>query len=152
MISWEGTLDTTDLAGFAAENKTFNLQRIGNDFFQNLTGSSNPQKRFTATGVTLTGSIGTTTNTAADSYTGDVFGFNSGQIWVAQNYTSGSTISGTQTYNSTTAADLNISEAFSLTWGSGATADSITVDVVPEPASTSLLGLGALTLLLRRRR
>ncbi len=39
-----------------------------------------------------------------------------------------------------------------ITWGSGINQDSITISAIPEPSSTILLGLGALSFFARRRR
>jgi hypothetical protein len=76
-------------------------------------------------------------------------------VFVPAAYTSGAAISDSSTWNSTTISGLGMTPGtYVWTWGSGATADSFTVVVAPEPASLTLFGIGVLSLalLLRRRR
>ncbi len=77
------------------------------------------------------------------------------QIDVPSGYVSGSALSGSATWDNQTFSSLGVTPGtYVWTWGSGPTADSYTLNIgaVPEPASFSLLALGAGGLLVRRRR
>ena len=78
---------------------------------------------------------------------------------VPSGYVSGNSLSDTSTYDNQTLASLEATPGIYVwTWGSGADADSFTLDVVaaavPEPASLTLFGAGfaGLAFLRRRRR
>jgi hypothetical protein len=78
-----------------------------------------------------------------------------GSIIVPDDYVSGSQLSGTATWVLQSFDSLGLDEgSYTWTWGSGATADSLTLNIgaVPEPSSALLLGLGALGLAGIRRR
>ena len=85
------------------------------------------------------------------SYTG-VEGISS-QLWVPIGYASGNALSGTATYQNTSFATLGINPgSYVYTWGTGANADSFTINAgVPEPSTWALLGLGAGVVALRWR-
>lgn len=88
----------------------------------------------------------------ADSGTGDVFGIgqNFGVIALAvpQGFVSTNSVTGSATYTNTDLATLGI-DIGTYTWMWPG--DSITLNVIPEPASLMLLGLGGVLLLGRRR-
>jgi hypothetical protein len=95
---------------------------------------------------------------AANSGSGDALGvFGSfGGLIVPRGYVSGAPLSGTSTWSGQTFSSMGVTPGtYVYSWGAGATADTLTINVgaaVPEPSS-SLLGLvGALSLLRRRRR
>ena len=83
------------------------------------------------------------------SGSGDIFGLLfadplpvSGLI-VPDGYTSGDPLSGSTTYDNETFASLGVDiGSYTWTWGSGDSADSITLNIVPEPGTAALLGLG----------
>lgn len=109
-------------------------------------------------GYTGTGPIGSGTfYTAANANSGDAVFFNywSGiAVVVDSGYVSGGELLGTATFNSKTIADLGLTAGqYNYSWGSGSTADSITVNVgvVPEPATAGLLGISVGALWLVRR-
>jgi hypothetical protein len=118
-------------------------------------GSSTP-----ITGPATFGTAGETDPTAG---TGPMFGFAyfthaSGQIdlYVPSGYTTDTTFTDTSTYTGATLSSLGLTpNTYTWTTGSASTANTIKVIVnstpAPEPASLSLLGLGSLTLLRRRR-
>lgn len=90
--------------------------------------------------------------TIADSGTGDHFGVDDvvgagPAFFVPNNYVSGAPLSGSLTFNGTDFATLGIVPgAYVWNWGAGANADSITLNIVPEPATITLLGLLILSL------
>jgi len=88
----------------------------------------------------------------ASSGSGSIFGLvgAAGRLLVPAGYVSGTALSGTSTFSGATFASLGITPGtFTYGWGTGATADSLTVQVgpaaaaVPEPGS-ALAGLLAL--------
>lgn len=102
------------------------------------------------------GSVG---ESDASSGAGDTFGFAPlvfspyGFVIVPVGYTSGAILSDNSTWDSTTIADLGlIPGRYLYTWGSGATADSFTLNIAPEPGSLSLLVIGSLGVLHHLRR
>ena len=89
--------------------------------------------------------------TTADSRTGDYTGINWNfpALFLPSGYVSGQPIAGTATYAAATFATLGITPgSYQWTWGSGATADSLTLNVgaVPIPAAAWLFGSGLLGL------
>ena len=84
---------------------------------------------------------GTGGSESASAYSGNMFGFNYGQVVVPSGYTSGSPLSGTATFSNKTFADIGITPgAYTWTVPSG---DSITLNItssaVPEPSTYALL-------------
>jgi hypothetical protein len=92
--------------------------------------------------------------TNATSGTGDLFGFaGSFNMNVPDGYESGDPLSGSATYAGTDFATLGMDlGTYTWTWGSGGTADSFTLNVVPEPSTATLTALGLIGLAARRRR
>ncbi|MGC4032212.1 MAG: PEP-CTERM sorting domain-containing protein [Tepidisphaeraceae bacterium] len=117
---------------------------VGNGWCSIYTGFSGP------------GSIGSGNGVFANSYSGDLFAvtlFN-GRLFVPQGYVSGTPLSGTSTANNATLAQFGfVNGTYVYTWGTGPTADSLTINVgIPEPASLSLLSAAGFALLRRQRR
>ena len=102
------------------------------------------------------GSLGIGGVAYPNSGSGDRVGVEIGdEVAVPAGYTSGAPLADTATYDSETFATLGLTQGTYLyTWGTGATADSLTVNIgtVPEPASLALVGVPAAVALLRRRR
>jgi hypothetical protein len=99
--------------------------------------------------------FGTGGFTAASSGTGDLFGVEAefNNLMLPQSYTSGDPLSGTATWNSTTISNLGLTPGtYVYNWGSGENADSLTVNIVPEPATIGLIGIGLAGMFVRRRR
>lgn len=104
-------------------------------------------------------SFGVLALTVPSSGTGDRFGVSGqdGRLHVADGYISGAPLSGTSVYASATFASLGVTPGtYVWTWGSGPTADSLTLQIgpaaVPEPVSLSLLGVGVAGFAVRRWR
>ena len=94
-----------------------------------------------------------------DLGSGDVFGldFQAGMgaqaLYVPDAYVSGNPLDGSSTYTGFTFADLGLDVGtYVWSWGSGETADSFTLNVVPEPSTAALTALGLVGLAARRRR
>ncbi len=101
----------------------------------------------------------------ANAASGDIFGLNynifvGAAVDVPHNYTSGTQLAGTATFDSTTIADLGLNTGtFTQNYGSGdkivlAIVASSSSPVIPEPDSLGLLaaGLGVVGLVRRRAR
>jgi hypothetical protein len=107
------------------------------------------------TGPTAFGSGGIT---HADSGSGDFVGVSFGSaLEVPGGYSSGNPLSDTATYLGQSFASLGMTPGtYVWTWGSGANADSFTLQIgaaaVPEPASLTLLTVGLAGLGVARRR
>ena len=95
---------------------------------------------------------------APNGGSGDTVGIEGelGVLSVPLDYVSGSPLSDNSTYENQTLAGLGvIPGTYVWTWGSGATADSFTLDIVsttvPEPSSLALLALPMVLVLTARR-
>ena len=94
----------------------------------------------------------------ASSGTGDRFGvFPEFLLIVPDGYVSGAALNATSVYAGATFATLGVTPGtYVWTWGTGATADSLTLQIgpaaVPEPVTLSLLGVGVAGLAVRHWR
>ena len=148
----------------ATSSGTANLSAL-TAFASGFGGAINPGAGTLVTGAnsgtaptfyhTLTGpsSFGTGGSHLDTSGAGDFVGVAFAQDLVVTNgYVSCQPVSGTATWTGQTFSSLGITPGvYTWTWGSGATADSLTV-ATPEPVSMSFLAVGGMGLLARRRR
>jgi hypothetical protein len=158
---------TANLAGLTFNNQNQIFSTVvpnGSAFATGPAGPVGPVDEYrTVTGPTSFGQGGFT---AATSGTGDRFGIDElvfNQVLtlvliVPRNYASGSTLNGSGTYVGSTFASLGATPGTYLyTWGTGANADSLTLQIgtaaVPEPSSLALCGIaGAIGLTVARVR
>jgi hypothetical protein len=74
-------------------------------------------------------------------------------IYTPDGYTSGSPLQGTTTWGNSTISSLDlIPGSYQYTWGAGPTADTLTINIIPEPSTFALAGLGLAALMIFRRR
>jgi hypothetical protein len=158
-----------------------NIQQSGNNVVATGSGSFNtaaltdtaPDNNYGTTVQPISGSLAIGINPPGDVWSGDTGPSNIGTsasqvngtgaggfagIWgrnivIENGYTSGTPYSDTGTWTNQTLSSLGITPGtYVWTWGTGATADSLTLNATPEPTSTLLmLGSGAMLLFRRRR-
>ena len=151
-----GTINLAALT--AASNGNTFPQVIGDGAFVAV-GANN--SNFTLYDVTIIGptSFGTIALSFAGNGTGDFFGVwgNASSIFVPQGYVSNAALTGTAQWNNHSFATLGLTPGtYVYTWGSGATADSLTVQItaatIPEPGTLTLVALGGVCAFAHRRR
>jgi hypothetical protein len=147
-----GTIDLTDLMKGSGNVGTAAL--LFPFFGLVLTGPTTGVNEDNYSGLTGPTSFGTGDGAHASSGSGDRVGVEPGTpdpLLVPQGYSGGS-LSSTSTWNSTNFAMLGVTPGtYVWTWGTGTHADSFTLQVgpataTPEPASLTLLGIGAVGL------
>jgi hypothetical protein len=113
------------------------------------------------TAVSGPSSFGSSGFFAASTGSGDTVGISvsgviSDVLFLPDNYVSGASLSDSATWDNATIASLGLTPGtYTWTWGSGASADSFTVQIdasTPEPGSVALLGAGFVGLAVLRRR
>lgn len=156
---------TIDLAGLAFDSNNTAQGFINPSIPEVVVGplvNADVYRGFTS----LPSDFGPGGDTAPASSTGDTFGvssrFSPPLLGVLTGYVSGDPLNGTSTYAGATFASLGLTPGtYVWTWGSGANADSFTLQigpaVVPEPSTLALAGIGGIVLAgygrrLRRRR
>ena len=118
--------------------------------FPLLVGATSPASTisFSISGPPSWG-IGGQTNAATDS--GDFVATDGATIALPDTYVSGTPLSDSSTYLGQSFASLQLTPGtYTYTWGSGQDADSLTIAVVPEPASYLLIVVGGVLLLFAR--
>lgn len=150
-MSGFGDFNTTDL--------TLNLGGSTDGFVTPSTGefSTTGSNVDFFTGITSAPTFGTGGASLADSTTGQGIGYSSSLgplLLLPTGYISQQPITDSATYANQTLASLGITPGtYVYTWGTGANADSMTINAVPEPSTYAAIGgLAALGLAVLRRR
>lgn len=79
------------------------------------------------------------------------FAINNGtQVWVGQSYVSGGAITGTNVMANKTISGIGL-DAGTYVWTMAGSGDTVTMNVIPEPATAMILGLGGALIALYRR-
>ena len=160
--SYSGSVDLTDLS-LVTEDVPVDFMSLGVNPDEVLLGIGGSPEFDPYSGISGPDSIGVgTVMMNPSSSSGDFLGIWNdplnpvNDIWVPAGYTSGASISGASTWAGESLLTLGLTEGtYEWTWGSGLTADSLTVNIssVPEPTTSALLfGIGALGYVMRRRR
>ena len=138
-----GTVDTTDLSSSTSDFPFTGI--VEGDLAGVILGPTGGTSHF-YTGISSYGSFGGGVQHDATSGTGDFFGTADGFLLLPTGYVSGTPLSGTDTYNSSTVSSLGLTPGtYVFAWGTGAHADSLTVEIsaaVPEPSTWAMLLLG----------
>ncbi|MBV9656516.1 MAG: PEP-CTERM sorting domain-containing protein [Verrucomicrobia bacterium] len=148
VVTGSGTFITT---GLTFSNNVNGTPGIAPSFGNLLVSPTGAQPFAVYSGITGPGSFGSGTGATESSGTGPDAGVNGSNhvLGLPVGYVSGTFFTDSATYNNATFASLGFTPGtYTYTWGSGATADSLTVTgVVPEPSSWAMVGAGTLMLL-----
>jgi len=135
VLSGAGTLNTTSLGSTSPFVRFSGIVPQASQFGCGLAGPGPFNSRlYTGSTFNSPANFGPGNQTLGSSGTGDFFGVTFGtpnnQLFVPSGYVSGSFISGTTTFNSTTLATLGATPGtYTWSWGSGANASSIVLQV-----------------------
>jgi len=148
VLSGAGTMNLTSLTNVQPIFRGSSVVPQASQFGCGLAGPGPFNSRlYTGSTFNSPANFGTGGQTVGSSGTGDFFGVmfvvSNNQLFVPSGYTSGSFISGTTTFNSTTLSALGATPGtYTWSWGSGATLSSIIMTVgvsgpTPTPTATS---------------
>jgi hypothetical protein len=137
VLSGAGTMNLTSLTNVQPLFRDSNIVPSVSQFGCGLAGPGPFNSRlYTGSTFNSPANFGTGGQTLGSSGTGNFFGVtfavSNNQLFVPSGYTSGSFISGTTTFNSTTLATLGATPGtYTWSWGAGVTSSSIILQVGP---------------------
>jgi hypothetical protein len=148
VVTGSGTIDSTDLLPSTPLGAGGNIDPSSASVLAGpISGNLSLREWQGINGPT---SFGNGPGAVATSGSGDLFGVAglSGYLYLPGNYSSGVSLSATDTYSSSTISGLGLTPGtYVYTWGTGADADSLTVQIgVPEPSTWAMMILGFLGL------
>ena len=167
VASGSGTINTTGLSYFSVYGGAYSHleSEQGMAFFGPSFASATTLSVYNGISGPLSFGPGHMPNAddTATSGTGDFIGIPGpsfqGDIFLPENYVSGTLLNASDTWSSQTFSSLGLTPGtYTWTWGSGADADSFTMKIgvaaaaVPEPASLVMLGTGVAVVLGYTRR
>jgi hypothetical protein len=130
VASGSGTLNLTSLVGGVPGNAAAYVQANTGSIYVGPT-SLTAVRSFSG-GVTGPANFGSGAFQAANSGSGSIAGIDAGAVAVPNPYASGSSISGTATWTGQTFAGLGLTPGtYTWTWGLGANADSLVLQIGP---------------------
>ncbi len=139
VVSYSGTLNTTEFSAFTAGNSS--SQMLSSSGFLRFTGGGDYNLTVNNPWETAPAEFGSSDSIiTADSVSGDNFSVSSSWISYGTSYTSGSIMSGTMTFLNERLSSFGISSDF-LTTGTLISGDTVTVQAIPEPASALLMSM-----------
>ncbi len=153
IVTGSGTLNL-DAWGVSAGG--FNTDNLIPDMAGVIMGTAGPEIGTgygSPTNYSAPANFGSGSAIDATSGSGDSFGITETSVlFVPTGYSSDGPLSGTMTFAGQSLASIGMTPGtYVWSWGSGGTADSITLNVVPEPTAALLVGLGVFATGLRRR-
>ena len=155
VVTGSGTLNVSSLTLLGSSAYYAQIEAQGPNFFGGPTLLTPDQSYTSVSGPLNLGGGTFLSPQGATSGSGSLVGISGGFLEVPNGYVSGNPLSDSDIYNAPSFAALNlIPGSYVYTWGSGPTADSLTINIgtVPEPASLAMVGIPAALAMLRRRR
>jgi hypothetical protein len=147
-----GSIDTSALSVFSSLSEIADLDPAEGLVFA---GPTSAVTCVAWSGITGPSSLGSGDGSFPTSGSGDFAGVLAGDVYLPSGYVSEHPLSDTTTWTGATYSTLGLSPgSYTYTWGTGPSADSLTVtmDSVPEPACLGLAGIAGMVLVLGRRR
>jgi hypothetical protein len=150
VMSGSGTLDTTDLSFY---NNQSQAGDIASGSGRLIMGAAAGTSVDLYSGISGPSTFGNGSDNTPSSGSGNVFGviYYGGYLITPHSYTSGASLSATDTYSGYSLSNLGLTagQTYTYTWGSGGHTDSLVIDTfaptaVPEPSSLAMCGLAGL--------
>lgn len=158
VVTGNGTLNTTDTTLQSSPNTVNNIRA-------DAAVSIGPHSSTPAQLLNITSSYSGPSSVGPGNFSnsgnigsGDLFGINFSAmptrlyLLVPDNYQSGDPLVGNSFHLNKSIQDAGLTPgSYTWTWGSGPTADSFTVNIVPEPGTIALMTVGGILATRRRR-
>jgi hypothetical protein len=154
IVNGSGTINTDALSRFSQQSRFATIVPANGTLCAGPVAQTPAAQFYGLLGAINFGSGG---QTNATSGSGDIVGVEfENRVVVPSGYISGTPLADSATYNSQTFSSLGLTQGtYVYTWGTGPTADSLTINIgtgVPEPASAALIAAPIAIAALRRCR